>query len=162
MVSRIFALMLLAAVVSNVHAYYFYAEVAFHESINGLRYKIHPVDIQVPGNDKALLQEGGIAFDYGGESMILGYKKYGYEDINMGLDRANGELTSFRALDIYFKEKAVFPCVKMDEHEEVGLYSEIVTRKVYTCASPAYYGRKGNPVPSPTTPAVTRTTAVVV
>ncbi|KAK3816289.1 MAG: hypothetical protein J3Q66DRAFT_369863 [Benniella sp.] len=162
MVSKIFALTLLAAVASNVNAYYWHAETVFqHLSQDIVKYVIHPVDIQVPGNDEAVVAVGGIILNEDTEGMTLLFKKHGYEDINMALDRANGELISLRAMDRQ-KEIAVFSCAKMDEIDEEGFYNHMVTRKVYSCGNSAYYGRKGIPVPTPTTLALVTPTTVAV
>ncbi|KAK3816288.1 MAG: hypothetical protein J3Q66DRAFT_401452 [Benniella sp.] len=161
MVSKLVTLSLLAALASNVNAYYWHVETVFgHAGGAYIDYKIHPVDIQFPEND-AVVDKGGIPLNEPANlSLTLGYSAYGYEDINMSFDLEKEELIALRAMDGQ-KEKATFPCVQMDEVLEKGDYWETVKRKVYSCGNPAYYGVKGKPKPTTTTLAVPTKTTVV-
>ncbi|KAK3816286.1 MAG: hypothetical protein J3Q66DRAFT_388487 [Benniella sp.] len=161
MVSKLVTLSLLAALASNVNAYYWHVETVFgHAGGAYIDYKIHPVDIQFPENN-AVVDKGGFPLNEPANlSLTLGYSAYGYEDINMSFDLEKEELIALRAMDGQ-KEKATFPCVQMDEVLEKGDYWETVKRKVYSCGNPAYYGIKGKPKPITTTRAVPTTTTTV-
>ncbi|KAK3816287.1 MAG: hypothetical protein J3Q66DRAFT_369861 [Benniella sp.] len=162
MVSKFFALTLVAAVVSQVNAYYYHAE-TFYQPFGeetSLFYNVHPVDIQIPENTEAVGAAGGIVLNETRATVTILFQKHGYEDVLLNMDHSKEELVTLNAMDGE-KEKAVFPCVKMDEIEEFGFYNQVVTRKVYSCGNRAYFGRKGIPVPAPTTRAVPTTTTTV-
>ncbi|KAF9344045.1 hypothetical protein BGX34_006050, partial [Mortierella sp. NVP85] len=161
MVSKLVTLSLLAALACNVNAYYWHVETVFnHAGGASIGYKIHPVDIQFPQNN-AVVDIGGFPLkEPANLSLTLGYSEYGYEDINMSFDLQKEELIALRAMDGQ-KEKALFPCIQMDEVLEEGYYWETVKRKVYSCGNPAYYGIKGKPKPTTTTLAVPTTTTTI-
>ena len=164
MVSKFFALTLVATVASQVNAYYFHAETFYQSSgeETSLFYNVHPVDIQIPGNTEAVVAWGGIVLDDNPYTVTILFKKHGYENVYLDMDHSTQELTALNAMDGE-KKKAVFSCVKMDEFLTEGLYNREVTKKVYSCGNRAYFGRKGIPVvPTTTTRAVPTTTTTTV
>ncbi|KAK3816285.1 MAG: hypothetical protein J3Q66DRAFT_342135 [Benniella sp.] len=163
MVSKFFALTLVAAVASQVNAYYWHVETFYQRfgEETSLFYNVHPVDIQIPGNTEAVVAWGGIVLDDNPYTVTIHFNEHGYENVYLDMDHSTQELTALRAMDNKLQEKAVFSCVKMDEFLSEELYNREVTKKVYSCGNRAYFGRKGIPVPTTTTRAVPTTTTTV-
>ncbi|KAK3806687.1 MAG: hypothetical protein J3Q66DRAFT_421377 [Benniella sp.] len=146
MVSKIVCLSLLAALASTINAYYWHVEIYYDDATQtGARYKIHPVDVQVPGSE-ALVRENDI-------TEYAEFRPDGYDDISMyTTSSASGlELDPLLGSDSI----TAIPCTKMDEFKKDG-----IMRKVYECTHSSIIGKKGNPRPPPvtTTPAPVPTT----
>ncbi|KAF9346926.1 hypothetical protein BGX34_003522 [Mortierella sp. NVP85] len=139
MVSKFFALTLMAAIAGQVNAYYWHVE-TFYQRVSdkdtALFIHVHPVDIQIPGNTEAVVAWTSIILD----------------------DNPYTELIALLAMDDKQQKKAVFSCVKMDEAYMEESHNWMVNKKVYSCGNRAYFGRKGIPVPTTTTVAVATTT----
>ncbi|KAF9365915.1 hypothetical protein BGX34_007587 [Mortierella sp. NVP85] len=157
MISKIAALALLVALASRVDAYYFHAEIAYQGPLAAIQYKVHPVDIQVPGND-ALVMEGEMRIN--STSMTLPYEQYGYKNVRMYVkDAESGAELAFLSVFAFPPNTPTpqFDCAKTDEFRQEGP-NTIVIHKAYICSNPVYYGRKGIPATTTTpTPAVSTT-----
>jgi hypothetical protein len=117
------------------------------------------VDVQVPGNDRALILNG----DMTTVPTLPPWNVYGYGNIsfNIGFYQSKPEL--LRVYE-YGNGRFDFPCEKIEEFvlPETST-TNATTWKVYSCKNPDYNGRKGIPVPGSTTtapPAATTTAPV--
>ncbi|KAF9348546.1 hypothetical protein BGX34_002420, partial [Mortierella sp. NVP85] len=141
MISKIVGLSILAALASTVNAYTWYAHIL--TTANSTTYKIHPIDLQVPGNDAALVWEWQIGTDF----VKPPFLQYGYLDIEPEIDDTN-ELLSL--IDLTASPWVRFSCKKIEDFQ--GQLPTTFTWWVYSCTNPNYYGKKGNnPAPPKTT-----------
>ncbi|KAK3807245.1 MAG: hypothetical protein J3Q66DRAFT_357052 [Benniella sp.] len=148
MVSKIVCLSLLAALASTVNAYYWHVEIYYQTStLTGTRYKIRPIDLQVPGS-VVLVKEGDI-------SQTADFYLDAYDEIKLSTTpTASGlELNPLEGVQKMLME--TIPCTKMDEFQQND-----ITTKVYDCTHPDIIGKKGlnRPLPTTTTPAPVPTT----
>ncbi|KAF9365913.1 hypothetical protein BGX34_007589 [Mortierella sp. NVP85] len=152
MVSKLVGLSLLAALACHVNAYTWYAHLVYKgtgDSLTATKFKIHPVDVQIPGNDQALIWEG----DINDPPLYPPYDQFGYAKVDLGEYGQELEaLSTTRAPRLVH-----FPCTKIEQFEQQGPSDTIFTWKVYSCANSDYDGKEGIRVPPPTT-----TTAVPV
>ncbi|KAK3821099.1 MAG: hypothetical protein J3Q66DRAFT_366846 [Benniella sp.] len=143
MVSRIkiVGLSLLAALASAVNAYTWYARIVIPANFTPIKFRIHPLDAQVPGNEQALVWEGE---DEEFEPNPPPFSQYGYEDIVVDLSSLdpNPELRNLVVLGE--SSNIQLPCQKYEDYKPSGSND---TWKVYVCSHAMYNGRKGIPVP---------------
>ncbi|KAF9350061.1 hypothetical protein BGX34_001428 [Mortierella sp. NVP85] len=158
MVSKSAGLTLLAVLASTVNAYSWYGHIHFTtNNYSDLKYQIHPVDVQVPGNDRALVLNGDLMT----VPELPPWNKTGYGNIgfSFGFYQSKPELIRIYDNSAQFYN---FPCTKIEEFvvPETSTTNS-TTWKVYSCKNPEFDGRKGIPVsgPTTTTPPVATATA---
>ncbi|KAK3807199.1 MAG: hypothetical protein J3Q66DRAFT_444992 [Benniella sp.] len=145
MIPKLVGLSLLAALASTVNAYTWYAHILI--AGNTTTYKIHPIDLQVPGNDAALVWEWEIGSDF----VKPPFLQYGYVDIEPEIDNTD-ELLSL--IDLTARPFLRFTCKKIEDFQG-QLPTSTFTWWVYSCTNPNYYGKKGSPAPPKTTTTAT-------
>ncbi|KAK3814056.1 MAG: hypothetical protein J3Q66DRAFT_441736 [Benniella sp.] len=155
MVSKIVALALLGALASHVNAYYWHGEISYEKhDLQATAWKIHPVDVQVPGNE-ALVWE---VTDPQGNPPEPIFDQYGYLNVYPGLLQSGGSGPQMTHLVTMVDGAMIaFACTKMDEIQLPGSSGSTITRRVYRCQNPDYFGVKGTPIPKPTTTPVATT-----
>lgn len=149
MVSKIVALSLAAMLASSVNAFSWYAHITYkNNEYATTRFKIHPIDAQVPQNEVALVWTGGVSQS---ENPQPPFETYGYGRIGALYD----PLASGPELMLIYVDDLETPCTKIEQFNDPD--DATITWKVYSCSNPNYAGRKGISVPGPTCPTVTAT-----
>ncbi|KAF9350060.1 hypothetical protein BGX34_001427 [Mortierella sp. NVP85] len=158
MVSKIVGLSLLVALASTVNAYTWLVHYAYDDSASPryFKWKVHPVDVQIPGNDALVwTYESGAP-----PSFNPPFGQYGYGIVNVVL--VSPSVRELAQLYVIGSNPAIdFPCTKIEEFVKLGQPGPNNTILNLTNKGTPAFPTTTPPVPTTTTcPVVTVTVPV--